>query len=184
MGKEHDPVEAFRAQARAAGWPLLCDTTLSFERPELSLFVAVWREKAKDGRVPARSEIAARDVKACMRKIILWERHEGPRDRVRLIGTALVPIWGDMTGRFVDEVVPADLQPRWQAHIGTVLAARRPLRFVTRVDFQNQAFLVAEMASVPLCDDLGRPTMVMCAIHASSDRSWEDIAGSSLALSA
>jgi len=81
----------------------------------------------------------------------------------------------------VEEAVPPHLLPRWIAFIEGVLALGRPLRLEARVAFMEKTFLVAEFAAVPLCDNAGRPTMVMAVIHASTDHPWNQVGRALLA---
>jgi hypothetical protein len=176
---KHDPVEALNAQAQALGWPTHCDTQLSFDKPELNWFVAIWEERRADRLMPQRGDMQARWLKHLLTRVLLFERTkeaDGRRYRVRLMGTGLVQVWGDLTGKYVDEAIPAHLQPRWHAFLDVTLAHRAPMRFVSRVDYQEKHFLSVEIAAAPLADDEGHPAMVMCAMHATSEKSWEVMA--------
>jgi hypothetical protein len=140
--------------------------------------VTVWRERLAGRAMPLRSDIPARALKRNLKRIMLFERLETPeghRYRIRLMGTSLVLVWGDLTGQFVDVAVPPQLAPRWHAFLDLMLQIRQPMRFVARVDFQAKSYLVAEIAAVPLADEAGNPTMVMGALHISSDRQWDSI---------
>jgi hypothetical protein len=170
----HDLVEAMNAQARARDWPTRCDADLAFELAELTELVTVWRERLNGRVMPLRTEIPARALKRNLRRLMLFERVEMPdghRYRIRLMGTSLVQVWGDLTGKLVNLAVPQQLSPRWEAFLDLVLKAQCPMRFVAEV----RSFLVAEIAAVPLADDSGRPVMVMAALHISSDRQWDSI---------
>jgi hypothetical protein len=177
MTAVHDLVEALNAQAREKSWPARCDATLAFEEPQLAFFVQTWQSQLRGRVMPARSDVTVRVLKQHLHRIILLERVEdeqkGRRYRVRLMASGLAHIWGDMTGKYLDEVIPPHLLPRWHGFSDLVLHVRQPLRFTAKVEFQGKDFLVAELAIVPLSDDAGRPTMVMAAVHTSGDRSWE-----------
>ncbi len=171
----HDPVEAFRAQARAAGWPTVCDPDLDFDSPALRDLAATWRRKAAGRAMPERSELVARDVKSTLGKIMLLQRIGG-RYRIRLMGTHLTRNWGDLTGQFIDEALPARLLPRWYAFLGTVMELGAPLRFSSRVAFRDRGLFLAEIAAFPLTDDAGEPNMVLGAIYTAADRPWNEVA--------
>jgi hypothetical protein len=178
---EHDPVQKLRAQARDSGWPVIFDPELNFDRPALGNFIKLWQAKRGNRPMPARSDFSARDLKANLSRVILFETAPGTRYRVRLMGSALTQVWGDLTGRFVDEAVPPHLLPRWIGFLEGVLALRRPLRLKAQVAFMEKTYLVAEFAAVPLCDDAGHPTMVMCVVNASSDHPWSRVGEALLA---
>lgn len=172
----HDLVQMVNAQARAQGWPVRCDESLAFENPELAWFTAVWQDACRDREMPVRNDLSARVLKQSLDKLLLVERIQGPERhhyRVRLMGTGLSVIWGDITGKLLDDAIPERLLPRWYGFLDLVMLHRAPLRFVARVDFQGQDFLVSEVAGVPLADDSGNPSMVMAAIHTSGERSWQ-----------
>jgi hypothetical protein len=171
----HDPVEALWAQARAGNWPLLIDPDLAYERQGIRNFSDLWRSRARNGRIPHRREFTARDLKANLSRLILFEKLDGSRYRVRLMGSALARVWGDLTGQLIDEALPPHLVPRWEALVESVLLIGRPLRVMSRVDYLEQNFLVAEIGAVPLADDAGCVNMVMAVIHASSERPWEEV---------
>jgi hypothetical protein len=150
---KHDPVEALNAQAQALGWPTHCDTQLSFDKPELTRFVSVWEEQRGDRLMPSRGDMQARALKHLLNRVILFERIKADDNRryhVRLMGTGLSPIWGDLTGKYVDEAIPPHLQPRWHAFLDVTIAHRAPMRFVSRVDYQEKHFLTVEIAAAPL----------------------------------
>ena len=50
------------------------------------------------------------------------------------MGTAFAQILGDLTGKFIDEAVPAEFVPRWHASLDATLATGAPLRFLGRED--------------------------------------------------
>jgi hypothetical protein len=177
MTRAPDFVEALNAQAREHGWPARCDDTLSFEEPQLAFFVKTWRSQLRGRVMPARSDMTVRMLKQNLHRIMLFERVEEDgkerRYRVRLMASGLAHVWGDMTGKCLDEAIPAHLLPRWYGFCDAVLHVRQPLRFTAQVQFQGKDFLVAELAVVPLSDEAGLPTMVMAVMHTSGDRSWE-----------
>jgi len=175
----HDPVEALNAQARALGWPSRVDASLAFESRGLAQLVDAWRDCLGDRKIPPRSAMSARALKSNLNRVALFERvpggEQGRRYRVRLIGTKLSLVWGDMTGKFLDEALPPKLVPRWHAFADVVLALQQPMRFLARADYQDKDHLAVEAAAVPLANDDGDPTMVMAAMYLSSEKPWDRI---------
>src|SRR4051794_15940416 len=123
----NDPIEGFNAQARAQGWPTRCDGRMAFEHPEHERLVTAWTAKCGNRPMPARSDFTARDLKQHLPRILLFERQREDQRwgafRIRLMGTGLVQVWGDLTGKFVDEAFPPALQPRWHAFLHAVTAS-------------------------------------------------------------
>ncbi len=98
---------------------------------------------------------------------------EGRRYRVRLMGTKFADVMGDMTGKFIDEAVPAEFIPRWYAALDAVTDSLAPLRFLSRSDTSNRQFLYGEFFEAPLLDDDGAPSLVLaCGVY-SPLTSWD-----------
>lgn len=157
-----NPAAIYNACAVEHGWPAVCDATLAFEDPALGGLLAIWRLAAAEGRIPARRELTARLLKEHLPYITIYERLPGaqPVYRVRLMGSVFAQIYGDLTGKIIDEAVPKEMVPRFHMAIDQVLAARAPLRFVARVGMNSKDYLVAEYLMAPLTGDSGEPTMV------------------------
>jgi hypothetical protein len=175
-GAAAEASEKFNAKARAEGWASFCDPCLSFHRLEFRLMVATWRDLGDEEHLPSRKDLTPRRLKSLLRNIVIYERvaNGTVRYRVRLMGTAFADVMGDMSGRFLDEAVPAEHLPRWQAALDTALEAGAPLRFVARADTAGKPFLVGEYFEAPLLDDSGQPTMILAAGN-FAPRHWADV---------
>ncbi len=167
---------AFNGRAVREGWPSVCDASLSFVRPEFRHLLSIWRAAAASGEIPLRRDITHRDLRALLPRIAIYERlgDTRPRYRVRLMGTQFASVMGDLTGRFLDEVVPAAFLSRWVAALDASLDAAAPLRFLTRSDTPGKGYLVAEYFEAPLRSDSGEASMVLAAVHFSADKSWSE----------
>ena len=171
---------AYNAYAKERSWPSYCDRSLAFDSPELVDMLAIWRRAAGARAMPARSELTARLIKPHMPHIAIYEQIEScnakPRYRVRLMGTIFAQVYGDLTGKIIDEAVPEAMVPRFHHGIHEVLSTQQPLRFVSRVDMNNRVYFVAEYLMVPLAGDEGTPTMVLSRAHFSAARTWNEVA--------
>jgi len=160
--------EAFNRRAALKGWPVACDATLTFERAELSAALACWREKA-EGRLPARADFTARALMPFLRNIAFADivhRESGDlRFRIRLAGTALTPVYGELTGTFADEQIPLPYRERWIACLEEATRAKAPLRFTARVDFAGEDYLNTELLVAPLAADGKTPDMLFAVIY-------------------
>jgi hypothetical protein len=157
---------AFNALANANSWPLACDPTLTFESGALADVLAIWRGLAKNG-IPHRRMISARMLKPHLGYIGIVERVPGnpPRYCVRLMGTRLSQLLGEMQGKMLDEALPPDLLPRWQSEFDLTLAELRPLRFTaSRVDRNNLTYMQSETLLCPLLDENNAPNIVFAAL--------------------
>jgi hypothetical protein len=175
-GTAAEASEKFNARARAEGWASFCDPCLGFHRMEFRLLVATWRDLNEHEHLPCRKDLTPRRFKSLLRNIVVYERvaNGSVHYRVRVMGTAFSDIMGDMTGQFLEDVVPAEHMPRWQAALDTALEAGAPLRFVARADTPCKSFLVGEYFEAPLLDDDGCPSMVLAAGH-FAPRHWADV---------
>ncbi len=150
---ELDPIQAFNARAKAAGWTFACGAAQGFEHKELASALALWRKKAAGRAMPERSDMTARDMKPFLSHMSLIERigsGKNRRYRVRLHGTALAGYDGDKTGLFLDEIVPAQFVGSYVGVYDAVLELLAPVRVVSQFQAPNIDYLVGESLVVPL----------------------------------
>jgi hypothetical protein len=175
-----DAVKALNQRATRESWYHVCDPSLAFREPSYQKLLELWRAKAGDRPMPRRSEITPRDLKDVLRNILLFERVEKTpsRYRVRLIGTSLTSMAGDLTGKMIEEILPVDQLERWVACGDLILDGGQPMRFLGRVHLSGKEYLNAENLFVPLANEADDPVFVMgfCRYtprHAESEESWE-----------
>jgi hypothetical protein len=161
-------------------WHYFCDPGLAFTDGFYDQFLAIWRNKAGDRKMPARSEMTPRDLKDYLRNLVLLQRGSVNPSHFswRLIGTALTDVLGHNTGKTFEETVPPDLLPRWNQCFDLVLAAEQPLRFIGRVHLQGREYLDAEHVYVPLVNESNEPSYIMglCRYtprRTQDEQSWE-----------
>jgi hypothetical protein len=174
-GANCEPGAEYTAQSQAQGWAGFCDPTLAFRRPELATMAALWRQVAGDAPVPKRADISPRTLKDHLPNVVIYERVivEGVRRyRVRLMGSQFAQTMGDLTGKFIDTALPAEFLPRWYAALDAVLDCGLPLRFVSRSDTANKAFLVGEFFEAPLLSDGGSMNLVIAAGIFTPAENW------------
>jgi hypothetical protein len=173
MAPEHTSATlAFNNWAREANWPAVCDPGLNFSASALRHLLTIWREQAGDAPMPHRSRLTARLMKPYLGDISIIERVSADpvRYRVRLMGTRLTGVLGEMQGRYLDETLAPAVLPHWQRRLGLTLAENRPMRFVSRVDLKGKTYLVSENLWAPLAgDDASCPLVLMAAILKYND---------------
>jgi hypothetical protein len=162
-------------------WHYFCDPGLAFTDGFYDRFLATWRTKAGDRKMPARSQMTPRDLKDVLRNIVVVERiaQNPSRYRWRVIGSGLTEIAGHVTGKTFEESVPAELVPRWNECMDLILAAEEPLRFIGRVHFRGREYLDAEHLYVPLANDNDEPNYIMALCRytprrSENEESWEN----------
>jgi hypothetical protein len=155
------------ALAEAKGWPMRCGCGQNFCQSEMQALCELWQSKAANG-VPPRSAFDMRALQPYARNIAILER-EGTSDarryRFRLFGSTLTLLFGEHTGRALDEMVSAELLPSWLAFYDTVLACGQPMRIFTYYRSQNENYLRGEIIAAPLADDAGDVRMILAATY-------------------
>jgi hypothetical protein len=158
---------ALNALAEAKRWPMRCDADLAFERGDLRALLEVWQSKAAGG-VPERAAFDMRILKPFASQIVILRREsEGDvrRYKFRLFGSALVKLFGEHTGRYLDEMVSPKMLPSWHAIYDAVLSVRRPLRIVTHFRLPSESFLKGEILAAPMRDGSGEERMILAATY-------------------
>ena len=124
--------------------------------PVLGTALAYWIEKRGDRRMPSRRDIDPIEIprKTLPNLQIIDVINGGARFRYRLVGTATVEAYGeDFTGRYPDEIFPADLRDFIHGIYRQVSVWKAPLflsnRYVTAKGFE----LASQRIYMPLSDD-------------------------------
>jgi len=161
------------AEGAASRPPIVVDYDLQFSQPQLGAALAYWRACCRDRTMPARSDLDPVDMRQFLARVLLAEvvagRH-GPEIRIRLAGTEIEAIFGPMTGKPLGDALPPDMVARWALMAETVLAARRPVRFVTRIAYRGQEFVTAEALAAPLSGNDVDIDMMFAVILFTTDR--------------
>jgi hypothetical protein len=155
------------AEAEASGWPMRCDSACVFATGELNDLRDLWLSKA-DGTVPARTRFDMRTLKPYTRNVAILEKVETPGGhsyRFRLFGSALTLIFGEHTGRRIEEMVMPALLPGWIAFYDTVLASAMPMRLINFYRTTSNTFLKGELLAAPLADEQGEVRFVLLATY-------------------
>jgi len=141
------------AEGAAARPPIVVDYDLKFRHPYLGAALAYWRACCRDRAMPARADLDPVDMRKFLPNVLLAEvvaGRRGPEIRMRLAGTEIEAVFGPMTGKALADALPRDMVARWALLAETVLAARGPVRFVTRIAHLGQEFITAEAVAAPL----------------------------------
>ena len=165
--------------AKRYRWPMLCDPTCRFIYPEHYELLSLWRGLAGASGIPYRRELTARLLQPYLSSVALYERVDGAdgtrRYRVRLLGSKLVQIFGELTGKFLDEAVPEEYVPRWHALPEVTLGTGAPVRLLIRSDTFDKAHMVAEYFCAPLRAEDGEAKLVVFAGHYDGTLCWTDV---------
>lgn len=152
-------LENWASGPRATTW----DTTLAFEAPLLKEAFETWTTAAA-GAIPPRSRITARLAKAFVGNLMIFERQTAGDFLIRLMGSRVSSVLGEMQGKMVSAALPPGAAERWCQALSDLLTTPKPLRIVTSLNFNNMQFLEAEILLAPLCDDSGQAMMVFSVV--------------------
>lgn len=152
------------ALAGASGWDVRCDATLDFEHQDLKKIRALWLDKCAT-RLPARSEFTLRALRHVMPHLVILDVVAAGDARRRYlhryVGMQIVARFGEMTGRYIDEVLPPVLLPKTLTYFDAIVSSRKALRIVTNFEFTPVNYLQCEMFVMPLAEDGITPDKLM-----------------------
>lgn len=160
-------------------WPVIGDPGCHFRENKLYAVLDLWLDVAVDGP-PHRREMTARMLQPYLPFLTIIEREPGLgaepyRYRVRLMGANTERFNTEMTGRYLDEVVPERYLSRWYGMVDAVIGAGRPVRLLTQNESFKKNYVVGESFAAPLLSDSGVANLVM-AVSYYEGRSWERVA--------
>ena len=141
---------------------------LAFVTPQLQRILQVWEAKRGARIAPCRDDFGLRDLSFALPNIaILAVVREGARVRfrVQMMGSQLDAYVAPMTGKFVDDVVPAEFAQKWASLWGGAVETRRVQRSVGRVKFGGKHYYVAESLFAPLATDGDIPDGVLVGTY-------------------
>ena len=169
----------YNEKAKAGGWASLCDASVAFRHPDLRRLLGVWRNQATRRGLPARRDLSPRLLKPFQKDIALLERVAevggARRWRVLRMGASLAQIMGDLSGKFLNEVIQTELVPRGNAALDATLTQGVALRFLARADTARMPFLTGEYFAAPLIADDGSASLILVAVRFTGGRSWRDV---------
>jgi hypothetical protein len=87
-----------------------------------------WLERCT-GDIPDRADLDPADLKPLLPNLFVVEvEHDPFRIRYRLVGTRAIEVTGyDITGHYLDNLLPADASEPWVEHYRTAYRSRRPV---------------------------------------------------------
>lgn len=157
--------------AGSHGAPWFGSYALDFATPQLTQAAAVWAAKRGSRTMPSRGDLGIRDLKLVLPSITFLDivrEGERVRFRVRMMGSLLDELVAPITGRFVDEVLPAHFAQKWATQWMPAVDGRKPRRAAGRVEYAERHWYVAESLYAPLAEDGETPDilMVVACYHA------------------
>lgn len=136
-------------------------------------FLAYWHSKCPETGYPSRADIAPEEMLKLLPYIFMLDvlERDGDLDfRFRLVGTAIMRIEGEHTGRLISEMFPdrEAYAVLWQqycdAAAGKVWVRHETLRW------QGRSHIDYEVVLAPLQDETGRISMLIGLAHAQEEQ--------------
>ncbi len=162
-----DACAELNALAEARGWPMRGSRGDAFEREELRALYDLWLSKTSHG-IPSRTAFDMRTLRPFARNITILERTQTgsrKRYRFRLFGSTLALLFGEHTGRHLDEMVTPALLPSWRAFYDAVLASDRPMRISNYYRTPDENYLMGEILAAPMADESGDVRFILAATY-------------------
>ena len=146
----------------------------------LSGLLAYWRSKLRGRAMPRRADIDPAEMPRLLPHLQLVERVDG-RYRYRLAGTAIVAAYGsELTGKFVDEIIPRDRRAVAERHYDTVYETKRPLFVRNKYTTTRAIDIVASRVILPLSEDGVEVSMMVMAQTFESGAELRPLMGDAL----
>jgi hypothetical protein len=88
-----------------------------------------WWLSKRAGDIPDRADLDPADLKRLLPNLFIVDvEHDPFRIRYRLVGTRATEVTGfDITGHYLDELLPADVGEPWMAHYHAAYRTRAPV---------------------------------------------------------
>jgi hypothetical protein len=173
-------IERFKAEMTALGARFIIDTQCArFRDPLLSEALAVWRAHCDAGGTARRRDLTPHAMRAFLKRVAVFERVAQPfntyRYLARLTGQEFTLAYADMSGKFIDEVLPTKFLVRWKKLGDVVLAWGGPVRYLTVTEAFSRDYSVLEHFIAPLLDDAGKATQLLfvCSFERGCD--WDTV---------
>jgi hypothetical protein len=122
-----------------------------------------WQAKRGKRAMPQRADIRPSELGAALRLINLVDViHDPLRFRHRLVGSEHVEWLGrNATGRYLDETLYGEAAGEILAAFATIVREKRPYFRLSRLDWNNQKWLVMEAVELPLAGNDGEVNMIL-----------------------
>lgn len=145
--------------------------------PILRPAYAYWLSKCRNGRLPSRRDIDPTEIPRLLPYLMITELvSSGTRLRFRLAGTAIVAAYGgELTGKYCDEVWPAERRASIMANYRLICEYKQPLLMRHRYVSPRQRQLICHRVVMPLAADGISVTHFVAAVrfeYAGDSHEW------------
>ena len=148
--------------------PIALDESLSFVQPATIAALAYWNSKLGGRPMPSRADLDPREMRRFMPHVALVELRRTPQGDqdyfIRLVGTNIEQVFGQLTGQLISEFLPPEIEVRWRRMFDAARDAASPVRITGRVAFQRKTWLQCELMIAPLGTDGKTISMFFVAV--------------------
>ncbi len=128
-----------------------------YDHPKLQRLYEYWREKMRDGRLPARGDVDPLEIPELLGSVSLIDvvrEREKYRYRFRLFGTQLTEkAQRDYTGEWLDEVLAADRIEELFPSFEEMIRTREPIFRRRALSVAGRQHIGYERLDCPLAED-------------------------------
>ena len=134
------------------------DPSLQFLHPTLAEALAYWDGKRGAAAFPGRRDIDPLEIPHLLRHVLLMERvpvapAPGYSWRYRLIGTTVAALYGEHTGKLIEDALNSRVARRNRGVIEESVKRHAPMRAIGRTRFYAADWLIGEALVAPLSSD-------------------------------
>ncbi len=148
--------------------PIAIDESQSFAQQATIEALAYWKSKLRGRSMPSRADLNPREMRSFMPNVALVELRQtadGAQDYyIRLSGTNIEQVFGQLTGQLISEFLPPEIEARWRRMFDAARDAAAPIRITGRVAFQRKTWLQCELMIAPLGTDGKTISMFFVAV--------------------
>ncbi len=140
------------------------------DHPGIRDFYALWRALRRGRLVPSRADFDPVAIRAYLPNVFMIDVEDGgARFRYRLCGTAVAEVYGDFTGRYVDEFVSPDFRDTAIARLRDVALRFHVHYLVQALTWQDRPYIRYRRLLMPLSDDQRRANILLGIVYSESD---------------
>ena len=140
------------------------------DHPEIRDFYRLWLALRRGRLVPSRADLDPVAIKACLPHVFMIDvEGGGVRFRYRLCGTAVAAVYGDFTGKYVDEFVPATFRDTAIERLRDAATKLHVHYLVQALTWQDRPHIRYRRLLLPLSDDQRSANILLGIVYAETD---------------
>lgn len=140
------------------------------DHPEIREFYRLWLALRRGRLVPSRADFDPAAIRAYLPHVFMVDVEDGgARFRYRLCGTAVAAVYGDFTGRYVDEFVSPSFRDTAIERLRDVATKLHVHYLVQALTWQDRPHIRYRRLLLPLSDDQRFANILLGIVYAETD---------------